>query len=259
MNWIYRTVISIGGRNMLFALKAATLTVILAIPSFLKTSAEFAYANKFVWAVFMAQLTLTRFRGDTTLGVIARITSTFASCLIGTVIWYISAGNGRGNPYGQAAVCAVCYPSFFFARLYWPVAPMTNLIIWVTMALVVGYSYDDTHLTVSSSPEWGIDVAWRRFVLVTVGALAAGIFSHFPPSTTIRSYQRRTLATTSAELGSIYCLVVSYANSHVKKDNTITVRSLLAIRSKLKRSLVLKENFIYEVNTNVPYVDSHVR
>ncbi|KAG1817351.1 hypothetical protein EV424DRAFT_1324468 [Suillus variegatus] len=246
MNWIYRAVISIGGGNMLFALKAATLTVILAIPSFLKTSAEFAYANKFVWAVFMAQLTLARFRGDTTFGVIARIISTFAGGLIGTVIWYISAGNGRGNPYGLAAVCAVCYPSFFFARLYWPIAPMTNLIIWVTTALVVGYSYDDTHLTVSSSPGWGIDVAWRRFVLVTVGVLAAGIFSHFPPSTTIRSYQRRTLATTSAELGSIYCSVVSYANSHVEKDSTITVRSLLAIRSKLKRSLVLKENVIYE-------------
>ncbi|KAG1718215.1 hypothetical protein EDB19DRAFT_1899481 [Suillus lakei] len=246
MNWIYRAAISIGGGNVLFALKAGTLTVILTIPSFLKSSAEFAYANKFVWAVFMGQLTLARFRGDTTFGLVARIISTFAGGLVGTVMWYISAGNGRGNPYGLAAVCAVCYPLFFFARLYWPIPPMTNLIIWVTTALVVGYSYEDTHLAVSSSPGWGIDVAWRRFVLVTVGVLAAGIFSLLPPSTTIRSYQRRTLATTSAELGSIYCSVVSYANSRVDGDNTPIIRSLLAIRSKLKRSLVLKENVIYE-------------
>lgn len=246
MNWIYRAAISIGGGNVLFALKAGVLTVILTIPSFLKVSAEFAYANKFVWAVFMGQLTLARFRGDTTFGLVARIISTFTGGLIGTVMWYISTGNGRGNPYGLAAVCAVCYPSFFFARLYWPIPPMTNLIIWVTAALVVGYSYEDTHLTVPSSPGWGIDVTWRRFVLVTVGVLAAGVFSLFPPSTTIRSYQRRTLATTSAELGSIYCSVVSYANSHVDGDNTTIVRSLLAIRSKLKRSLVLKENVIYE-------------
>ncbi|KAG1814722.1 uncharacterized protein BJ212DRAFT_1361725 [Suillus subaureus] len=246
MNWIYRAAIGIGGGNVLFALKAGALTVILSIPSFLKTSAQFAYANKFVWAVFMGQLTLARFRGDTTFGLVARLISTFTGGLLGTVMWYISTGSGRGSPYGLAAVCAVCYPSFFFARLYWPIPPMTNLIIWVTAALVIGYSYEDTHLTVPSSPGWGIDVAWRRFVLVSVGVLAAGIFSLFPPSRTIRSYQRRTLATTSAELGSIYCSVVSYANSHVDKDNSNIVQSLLAIRSKLKRSLVMKENVIYE-------------
>ncbi|KAG1736637.1 uncharacterized protein EDB91DRAFT_1141898 [Suillus paluster] len=246
MNWIYRTAISIGGGNVLFALKAGALTVILCIPSFVKSSAEFAYANKFVWAVFMGQLTISRFRGDTTFGLVARIASTFAGGFIGTVMWYISTGSGRGDPYGLGAVCAVCFPLFFFARLYWPIPPMTNMIIWVTSALVVGYSYEDTHLTVPASPGWGIDVAWRRFVLVVVGVLAAGIFSLFPPSTTIRSYQRRTLATTSAELGAIYCSVVSYANTHVEGDSTFIVQSLLAIRSKLKRSLVLKQNVIYE-------------
>jgi hypothetical protein len=100
----------------------------------------------------MGQLTLARFRGDTTFGLVARIISTFTGGLIGTVMWYVadltifrdsslahryvSTGSGRGNPYGLAAVCAVCFPSFFFARLYWPIPPMTNMIIWVTAALV---------------------------------------------------------------------------------------------------------------------------
>ncbi|KIJ58894.1 hypothetical protein HYDPIDRAFT_51292, partial [Hydnomerulius pinastri MD-312] len=246
MNWLHRAVKGIGGGNALFAVKAGALTIILILPSFIKSSAAYAYKNKFVWAVFMGQLTLARFRGDTTFGLVARICSTFIGGIIGTVMWYISTGSGQGSPFGLAAVCFVCFPFFFFARLYWPVPPMTNLIIFVTSALVFGYSYEDTHLVVPSSPGWGIDVAWRRFVLVTVGVIAAGIFSFLPPSTTIRSYQRTTLATTSAELGSIYCSVVSFANTRREEDTSLIVQKLLAIRSKLKRSIVLKTNAIYE-------------
>jgi len=49
---------------------------------------------------------------------------------------YISTGDGKGNPYGLAAVFAACFPVFFFARLYWPGPPMTNLILFVTITLV---------------------------------------------------------------------------------------------------------------------------
>ena len=37
----------------------------------------------------MGQLTLSRFRGDTTFGLVARIVSTFTGCLIGLVMWYV--------------------------------------------------------------------------------------------------------------------------------------------------------------------------
>ncbi|KAF9237247.1 hypothetical protein BU15DRAFT_88826 [Melanogaster broomeanus] len=246
MNWLYQTITGIGGGNALFALKAGALTIILSLPSFISSSAEFAYKNKFAWAVFMGQLTLSRFRGDTAFGLIARICSTFIGGIVGTLMWYISAGSGAGTPFGMAAVCFVCFPFFFFARLYWPVPPMTNLIIFVTSALVIGYSYQDTHLVTPSSPGFGIDVAWKRFVLVTVGVLAAGIFSYLPPSTTIRAYQRRTLATTSAELGSIYCSAVSFANTKREGETAQVVSQLLAIRCKLNRSMVLKANVMYE-------------
>ena len=68
----------------------------------------------------MGQLTISRFRGDTTFGLIARIVSTFAGGLIGVVMWYvehferfffrvaqpithryISAGDGRGKKIVQ--------------------------------------------------------------------------------------------------------------------------------------------------------------
>lgn len=36
----------------------------------------------------MGQLTLARFRGDTTFGLVARIVSTFMGGVIGTTMWY---------------------------------------------------------------------------------------------------------------------------------------------------------------------------
>ncbi|KAF8123857.1 hypothetical protein EV363DRAFT_1587054 [Boletus edulis] len=246
VNWAYYTAKGIGGGNALYALKAGVLTILLSLPSFFQSSAEFAYKNKAVWAVIMGQLTLSRFRGDTTFGLITRIVSTFVGGIIGTVMWYISTGSGRGNAFGLAAVCFVCFPIIFFFRLYWPVAPMTNLIIWVTAALIFGYSYEDTHLTVASSPGYGIDVAWKRFVLVTIGVVAAGIFSFFPPSTTIRLYERKTMATVTTEIGSAYCSIISFANTKREGETAVIVQHLLAILNKLKRSIVVKENVVYE-------------
>ncbi|KAH9947336.1 hypothetical protein B0H21DRAFT_338716 [Amylocystis lapponica] len=251
MNRVHHMLSALAGGNALFALKAGLLTIILCIPSFLKSSANFAYEERFVWGItrsrFMGQLTLARFRGETTFALVARIMSTFLGGLCGMVIWYISAGSGHGDPYGLAAVCAVCFPFMFFWRLYWPGPPMTNAIFFVTVALVLGYSWQDTH-----DPfvfHWyGFALAWRRFVLVTGGVVAAFLFSFLPPSTTLRRYQRTMLSTTAMELGTVYCSIVSFANTRRNEelDRGQIIQSLLAIRMKLKRSLVLKTNIIYE-------------
>ena len=99
----------------------------------------------------------------------------------------------QGNPYGLGAVLGVCFPFFYFARLYWPVPPMINIVLWVTVVLVsndrwirsvrwswlttrwkvVGYSYLDLHIIVPGNPGSGFSVAWRRFLLVTCGVVAA--------------------------------------------------------------------------------------
>jgi len=126
----------------------------------------------------MGQLTLARFRGDTAFGFFARIIGTFLGGVTGAVMWYISAGSGTGNPYGLCAVCAVCFPVFFFTTMYGPIKPMTAVIFLVTTALVITYSY------VGSDPERargstvaltgnGWQFAWRRFLLVTVGVTCA--------------------------------------------------------------------------------------
>ncbi|KAL0959307.1 hypothetical protein HGRIS_014571 [Hohenbuehelia grisea] len=246
MNGLYRFTKALGHGNAVFALKAGALTVIMCLPSFIKASAAFAYSNRFVWAIFMAQLTLARFRGDTTFGLVARILATFWGGLVGLVMWYISTGSGHGNPYGFAAVCAVCFPFFFYARLYWPGPPMTNIIFFVTAILVLGYSYQDNYIVLASNPGTGWSVFWRRFLLVTVGVAAAFIFSFFPPSTTIRRYQRTTLATTVSELGAIYCSIVSFAHLPHEEAAQGIITSLIAVRSKLNRSMILRTNVVYE-------------
>lgn len=85
---------------------------------------------------FMGQLTLARFRGDTTFGLVARIVSTFAGGLTGAAIWHISTGGGKGNPYGLAVTCAVAFPFFFYGRLYRPGPSVSNIIFFTTTALV---------------------------------------------------------------------------------------------------------------------------
>lgn len=73
------------------------------------------------------------------------------------------------------------------------------------------------------------------------------IVSFLPPATTIRRYQRQLLSTTCGELGSIYCSIISFANTRHEKEVQEIITSLIAIRSKLKRSVVLRQNVIYEV------------
>jgi hypothetical protein len=77
------------------------------------------------------------------------------------------------------------------------------------------------------------------------------IFSLIPPSTTIRRYQRATLATTATvtELAAIYCAVLSYSHTRTEEESHEISVGLLAIRSKLNRSAAVMANVVYEVRS----------
>jgi hypothetical protein len=111
----------------------------------------------------------------------------------------------------------------------------------------MGYSYQDQHIATPGNPGFGWEVAWRRFLLVTAGVVAAGIFSLLPPSVTIRRDERTAMATTASELGTMYCDIISFANSPRGMDPQEIVTGLIAIRGKILRSMTLKNNAIYEV------------
>ncbi|KAG6856699.1 hypothetical protein H0H87_001740 [Tephrocybe sp. NHM501043] len=70
--------------------------------------------------------------------------------------------------------------------------------------------------------------------------------SFLPPATTIRRYQRNVLSTTSAEIGAIYCAIVSFAHAPNEGDVEEINKSLSAIRSKLIRTKALRANAVYE-------------
>lgn len=80
---------------------------------------------------------------------------------------------------------------------------------------------------------------------LTCGDLS--ILSFFPPSTTLRRYLRTTYATTAEQIGQLYCDIVSYATVPNGSQADDIVRGLIAVRLKLKRNLVLKQNVSYEV------------
>jgi hypothetical protein len=83
------------------------------------------------------------------------------------------------------------------------------------------------------------------------------IFSLLPPSSTLREYQRKTLSTTGSQLGTLYTAIVSFASRTAQhrapdeqqraKDTAEIVRTLIAVRAKLGRSMFLKANTVYEV------------
>ncbi|GAC98298.1 hypothetical protein PHSY_005891 [Pseudozyma hubeiensis SY62] len=198
--------------NTLFGVKAAVLIALVSLPAFMKSSAGWCYENRAIWAIFMAQLTLARFRGETAFALLSRILATVIGAIFGLIIWYTSTGDGRGNAYGLGAVTAVAFPLLMMYRIYFPGPPITPIIASVTTVLIVGYSWKDVTNPTPGAPGFGWDTAWRRFVTVVVGVTAAYIFSYLPPSSTLRQYQRLSHAATIAELGKIYCAVVGIAS-----------------------------------------------
>lgn len=79
------------------------------------------------------------------------------------------------------------------------------------------------------------------------------VASFLPPSTTIRHYQRTALATTAEEIGSIYCAILSFAHSR-REENIAEINTrLVSVRSKLRRSVALNTNVIYEACPPFPY------
>jgi len=94
------------------------------------------------------------------------------------------------------------------------------------------------------------------------------IMSFLPPTTTIRYYTRHLLATTSAQLGSIYCSLLSLSFSQPPESSSAVLhapnddvdrsglgregkevaRGLIAIRAKIRRSDATLANVAYEVS-----------
>lgn len=129
----------------MYALRMVIVTVALAIPAVLPSSAGFYYREKGLWGLIMSQTGLLVYMADFILSGIARFVGTILGGVLGLVAWYIGSGYGPGNPYGLAAIMAVATVILMWGRLFAPPAFLQATIMGgATFILVVGYSYDDT-------------------------------------------------------------------------------------------------------------------
>lgn len=151
-----------SNKEFLFAIKAGLLTVLVALPAYVPSSARFFYYNRGLWVIIMAQLTLSLYSGETTTAWWVRIRASFAGCVVGLVMWYIGSGSGKGNAYGIAAVCAVAFPALMLVRVHHPGSPLAAILFTVSAAIIVGYSWLNATLIQATNATWGWDVAWRR-------------------------------------------------------------------------------------------------
>ncbi|KAH8835963.1 hypothetical protein DL96DRAFT_1576215 [Flagelloscypha sp. PMI_526] len=186
----------------IFCLRTGVITIALWIPGVVAESAWFNYGNRGLWALIMAQLSLAVYAGDQISSVIIRTGSTIVGLLIGIVAWYIGAQKGLGNPYGVVAATVVLSAPFLLGRI---AAPPQELMVWilvgVTIIFVVGYSWVDNHIVQVSNAGVGIEVAWKRALLVIIGFFAGFLVMLFPTIQSSRTLVRRTLSATMVESG----------------------------------------------------------
>lgn len=241
--------------NLLFAVKAGTLTALVSLPFFLRSSVGFVQAQRGVWSLIMAQLTISRHRGESVFALVSRLLSTFGGAVVGMVIWYMSNGADLANPYGIMAVWSAFLIPLMAVRIYWPV-PISAIIFLVTVALVVGYSWKDQRNPSYGSPGSGFEVAWRRFLEVGIGATAAVIWSFLPPSSTLRQYVRLSHAASIHSLGMLHCRLLAFTCNH-HDDETLDPftlsADLISLRQKLRRVNALTGRVSYETSLKGPW------
>jgi hypothetical protein len=138
----YHWLISYEG---MYALRIVIVTIALAIPAAIPSSAGFYYREKGLWALIMGQTTVVVYMSDFALSIMSRFAGTIIGGVIGLVGWYVGSGNGSGNPYGLGAVMVVVIVLLMWARIFAPMAVLqATMMGGATCILVIGYSYDDT-------------------------------------------------------------------------------------------------------------------
>ncbi|KAJ8703361.1 hypothetical protein PTI98_001988 [Pleurotus ostreatus] len=191
----------------IFALRTAVVTLALWIPAVAPSSAGFNYQHKGLWALIMAQTSLGVYAGDQIAGITVRMIGTVLGLLVGMAVWYIGAGSAT---LLTGCFCLFHRKTVFIAPFLYMrvVAPLQDAMIWilagVTIIFVVGYSWIDTHLLIFSNSGVGVELGWRRALLVVIGFTAAFIVMLFPRPTSARTLVRRTVAASLEHLGRVY-------------------------------------------------------
>ncbi|KAF5137099.1 putative protein C57A7.05 [Metarhizium anisopliae] len=203
----YKWLTNPGG---MYALRMVIVTVALSVPAVLPNTAGFFYREKGIWAVIMAQTCLLMYMADFTFSLVSRGLGTILGGALALAAWYAGSGNGIGNPYGLGATTAVVSFIVMWWRLYLPPAfAQASIMTASTFVLIIGFSWDQNHITQYGLPGVGYVAFWRRLVTVLVGLAAALIVQIFPRPPSATRYVCKTLANTVRSLTDHYALLVS--------------------------------------------------
>ncbi|OOQ91162.1 hypothetical protein PEBR_01212 [Penicillium brasilianum] len=194
----------------MYAMRIVVVTIALAIPAVIPSSAGFYYREKGLWALIMGQTTVVVYMSDFSLSIASRFVGTVVGGVAGLVAWYIGSGHGSGNPYGLAAIMAAVLLLLMWGRLFAPPALLqATMMGGATCILVIGYSYDDTHIPSYGNPGWGYNVFWRRLVLVLIGGAAALIVQIFPRPPSAARHICKSMSNSIRALSDHYALLLS--------------------------------------------------
>ena len=195
----------VSGPTGMFALRMCIATFAVWITAVLPNTAYFVYQHRGIWALIMAQTAAALSGGELIFTFAMRLGGTVVGLLYGAVLWYISTGRGNGNPYGIGATTAVGFIPLVFMRVWAPKLLLLPVIMLnVSVILIVGYSWIDTHLQVLANSGIGIEVAWRRTLLVIIGMAVALIVMIFPRPVSSRLLLRKNMAKVTRQLNDMF-------------------------------------------------------
>ncbi|GAA5854342.1 hypothetical protein JCM9279_004726 [Rhodotorula babjevae] len=209
--------------DAIFALKYVVGSICIWLFQVFRSTAYLSYSQKVLWTLITFQTFLAPNAGDQILSTLQRCAGTVVGLVYGMLIWYIGSGRGDGSRPGVGAALIILMIPWFAVRLYAPPSSaMFGIMAAVTSVLVVGYSWQDTHLPSLGNPGVGYSVAWRRALLVLIGAAIGAVFLLIPPQSS-RRLVRRTHATCVSELGRLYTAIVSEWLSEEGYDESASV------------------------------------
>ncbi|EIM24284.1 hypothetical protein E3Q22_00034 [Wallemia mellicola] len=232
----------------LFALKTAVLVGLVTLPSFLKQSTSWYYYDRGLWVAIMAIMTHSQHRGDTLFNWFTRLVYSVVGIFGGLLIWSIAAQKGTGNAYAVGATCAVAFPIMFYIVMYFPGTSVGMMVLMTSVAMVLGYSWQDSHNPNLVNVGWGWELSWRRLLLVLIGVTSAFVFAYVPPVSSAKRHQRLIYSRTITTIANSWCAIVGYAlNSHHREiDEEAITKTLLSVKSKLRKSKARQDFAAFE-------------
>ncbi|KAG6132267.1 hypothetical protein E4U12_003272 [Claviceps purpurea] len=238
----YRWLFNPGG---VYALRMVVVTIAVAIPASLPSTAGFFYRQKGIWALIMAQTCLLMYMADFTFSLVSRCLGTVIGGVLGMLAWYVGSGSGDGNPYGMGAATAVLAVVLMWWRLYLPPAlAQASIMTAATFMLIIGFSWDEHHIVQYGLPGVGYQAFWKRLVLVLVGAAAAFIVQIFPKPPSATRYVCKSLSNHVGTLNDHYALLISQWESHPNQHHQQPNAGVAAAAAAEKISLKLTEDLM---------------